>query len=175
VEFLSSNPKSKIKNPKSFTLIELLVVVAIIAVLVAMLLPAMASAREKTRRVQCAANLRQIGVMFIAYAQDYQVFPCGADFWSNAPELHLMRWEVGKVLYNFYGLAQDTTFRGNISGLWSGIWNCPSNPERSRGFRDDASNQPPPILVRTPHDSDGPETGPIRLVQRNSVAAQAGG
>ncbi|NLX07344.1 MAG: prepilin-type N-terminal cleavage/methylation domain-containing protein [Phycisphaerae bacterium] len=60
-----------------FTLIELLVVVAIIAVLVSMLLPALASARSLAQRTACASNLRMIGVGYMAYAQEYTFFPTG--------------------------------------------------------------------------------------------------
>ena len=62
----------KIRKPRAFTLIELLVVIAIIALLCALLLPSLGSARDQARTTRCLANLRQLGLSHLVYAGEFQ-------------------------------------------------------------------------------------------------------
>ncbi|HEY3332790.1 MAG TPA: DUF1559 domain-containing protein [Capsulimonadaceae bacterium] len=74
-----------IRSKKGFTLIELLVVIAIIAILAAILFPVFAKAREKARQATCQSNLKQMGIGFVQYVQDYdEKFPTDGFLLANS-------------------------------------------------------------------------------------------
>jgi prepilin-type N-terminal cleavage/methylation domain-containing protein len=113
----------------AFTLIELLVVIAIIAILAALLLPALAAAKEKGRRALCMGNLRQIGIACTMYAGDNEeIFPKAAydTGWKQQNPIKLddsllsEAAELGFVTNNANAQGGD-----NMS---PSVWTCPNRP-----------------------------------------------
>jgi prepilin-type N-terminal cleavage/methylation domain-containing protein len=102
------------RNPqRGFTLVELLVVIAIIGILVALLLPAVQSAREAARRMQCSNNLKQIGLAVHNYHDTHKAFPVGS--WHAVHGtwlLGILPFAEGDTLFQQYVNSGGTqTFR----------------------------------------------------------------
>ena len=118
------------KYNEAFTLIELLVVISIIALLAAILMPALGAARSGSRALACRSNLRQLVIANIGYATEYDGFyvPAASDMWDNAG---LHRWHGQRD-------ALDKPFdplRGPLIGYLADgrVKECPLKVEFVRG------------------------------------------
>lgn len=130
---------------RAFTLVELLVVIAIIGILVALLLPAVQSAREAARRMQCNNNLKQIGLAMHNYHDSFRSFPFGAaGGWGHGWHAYILPYVEQQGLYRIVPWTD--------LGWWSGTdansdalrqlarsaiqtYKCPSDPAPSHESR----------------------------------------
>ena len=111
---------------EAFTLIELLVVVAIIALLVAILVPFLYRSRELAREANCAHNMKQWGLAFILYNDDYGTLPTATIPTDPGGMQHDWMWSLGPYLgYNFNDYVDVTTGEYR-DGRRLDIWTCPS-------------------------------------------------
>ena len=135
---MNRHPSAPHRRPLGFTLVELLVVVAIIALLIAILLPSLKKAREQSRLAVCCSNLRQISIGFMMYAGDfnhqYPIAPASLMPASYGTRF-LQSYEgasLETLLAPYVGVPSGTSATtGNFQDYFhigGKVWICPGSP-----------------------------------------------
>ncbi|MBY0398176.1 MAG: DUF1559 domain-containing protein [Thermoleophilia bacterium] len=127
------------RTRRGFTLIELMVVIAIIAVLIGLLLPAVQSAREAARRIRCTNNLKQIGLALHNYHDVNNVLPMqgtfrvGSTFTGYSAQARILPYVEQGNLYNAVNFDVGFAAQPEICRMRVAVYRCPSDPiDRTR-------------------------------------------
>ncbi len=139
--------QASVRKPRSgFTLVELLVVITIIGILIALLLPAVQSAREAARRLQCGNNLKQIGLAMHHYmAASGEYFPPGSPgVEQHGLFTHILPFLEQMTIYEQIDL-NGSTFAEPHRYTPIAVYKCPSYPgadvvrDKANGYKNGAS------------------------------------
>jgi prepilin-type N-terminal cleavage/methylation domain-containing protein/prepilin-type processing-associated H-X9-DG protein len=139
---------------RGFTLVELLVVIAIIGILVAMLLPAVQSARESARRTSCQNNLRNIALGLLNYEDAHKIFPPAVQFDQGQPpqtsDTFRPNWVImilpfieEQGLYNSFDFSQPISHERNrvARGTTIPVFLCPTDTGAETPFSGTSSGE----------------------------------
>lgn len=160
---------------KAFTLIELLVVVAIIALLISILLPALNDAKRQARTTVCMSNVRQVSMGFVLYSQDWNGMLPGST-WDYVPPGNYNRGKPMCWLGTINGKGDKdhvpswgTIFK--LIGEQTAVYKCPEDKLENRALRNNGAAEKPLYSYTAPPFLTGAPTSLLKMTRWPENAA----
>ncbi len=181
------NQSARNDRPRpAFTLVELLVVIAIIGILVALLLPAVQSAREAARRTQCTNQLKQVGLAILTYHDARGRYPTGraaTEQWGTSWAFEVLPQMEQQFIHDAFVPNLEVSDPGNAAAMRTPVaeYYCPSRrqPVADRDFdNDDAPSTVRGVAAAGDYAANsgtstqhgvGPNNTPARTIDRSEV------
>lgn len=159
-----SSRSTRPTTAKGFTLIELLVVVAIIAVLMAILLPSLSTARQQAKSVACLSNLRQIGIAIRMYSDEYNgVIPIAKKSWDSSltatqKSAASAEWQTNPWMVRLYPYLNITAPKLSAPTIdhrrawYMGAFRCPAKEDFDLNAASDIQRQSYALNTYNPYE-----------------------
>ncbi len=157
-------------SSRAFTLIELLVVIGVVALLIALLLPALSKGVDAARRAKCLMQLRQFGIATESYRLDYSILPVAPESMDPEPNPDPAQRRLQEMMRQYMDLPVDPVQRSAFRFAHTEPFHCPSHaPGEDKNVISSYFYRPGWFIWRTLPFNPGVRAREVTLIYENAV------